>query len=248
LRRLVTEPPPNLVDAWDAQADAWAQFARRPGHDWAHQRLNFPPFLELLPPPGRRTLDLGCGEGRVGAELERRGHHVVGVDASPRMVALARELHEAVVADAAGLPFDDGAFDLIVAYMSLMNMADIPAAVRETARVLEPGGRFCISVLHPITAAGEWLDKDDLDSPFVIRGSYFNGPTKVWESDRDGIRMTFYDRRIPLSTYTGALEDAGLWIDALREPVPGDEIIREMPAVARLRRVPLFLHLRAVKP
>jgi SAM-dependent methyltransferase len=237
----------SLRDSWDAQADAWARFARTPAHDWAHERLNFPPFLELLPPPGRSALDLGCGEGRVGAELARRGYDVVGADSSPRMVELARACHQAVVADAGALPFDDGAFDLVVAYMSLMNMDDIGAAVRESARVLERGGRFCISVLHPLHAAGEWIDAADLKSPFVIRGSYFDGPTKVWESNRGGIQMTFYDRRIPLSTYTGALEDAGLVIEALREPVPDDALVRDLPGVARLRRIPLFLHLRVLK-
>jgi ubiquinone/menaquinone biosynthesis C-methylase UbiE len=111
----------SLRDVWDEQAEAWARFARTPGHDRAHALLNFPPFLELLPAPGRATLDLGCGEGRVGAELAQRGHHVVGVDSSPRMIELAGELHEAVVADAAALPFEDGSFDLVIAYMSLMN-------------------------------------------------------------------------------------------------------------------------------
>jgi SAM-dependent methyltransferase len=237
----------SLRESWDAQADAWARFARTPGHDGAHERLNFPPFLELLPPPGRATLDLGCGEGRVGAELARRGHDVIGVDSSTRMVELAQELHEAVVADATALPFEDGAFDLVVAYMSLMNMDDIPAAVREAARVLEPGGRFCISVLHPLHAAGEW-QYDGAHSPFLIRGSYFDGPTKIWESDRDGIQMTFYDRRIPLSTYVRALEEGGLLIEALREPFPEEAVIRDRPRAARLLRIPLFLHLRALKP
>ena len=81
----------TLRDAWDAQADDWATFARTPGHDRAHERLNFPSFLDLLPPPRGRTLDIGCGEGRVGAVLVERGYDVIGVDSSPRMVELARE-------------------------------------------------------------------------------------------------------------------------------------------------------------
>jgi SAM-dependent methyltransferase len=237
----------SLRDRWDEEARQWALFARTPGHDIAHERLNFPAFLELLPPPGRATLDLGCGEGRVGAELERRGHRVIGVDSSPQMVELARERHEAIVADSTALPFQDGAFDLVTAYMSLMNMDDIDGAVREAARVLEPGGRLCASVLHPISAAGEWLDKEDVESPFVV-ARYFDAPTKVWVSDRSGIRMTFHDRPIPVSTYTGALETAGLLIEALHEPVPDDALVRELPEAARLRRIPLFLHLRAVRP
>jgi SAM-dependent methyltransferase len=222
-------------ERWDEQADAWAAFARTPGHDVAHEETNFPAFLELLPAPGRATLDSGCGEGRVGAALEQIGHRVVGVDSSQRMVAYAREHHEAYVADAAALPFDDGAFDLVIAYMSLMNLDDLEGGIREAARVLEPAGKFCFAVLHPLFAAGAPLDPEDPASPFVI-DRYFDAPTKVWTTERDGVTVTFYDRCIPLDTYGRALEHAGLVIEALRE-IPS----RRRP------RLPLYLHVRAVK-
>jgi SAM-dependent methyltransferase len=225
----------SLREHWDAQAESWAAFARRPGHDCSHEQTNFPPFLELLPPPGRATLDIGCGEGRVGAELQRLGHKVIGVDSSARMVEFARERHEAIVADATALPFADGAFDLVLAYMSLMNLDDMEGGVREAARVLEPGGRFCLAVLHPLFAAGELLDPGDPESPFLIR-AYFDAPTKVWTSERNGITMTFHDRCIPLETYSRALESGGLVIEALRE-IPS----------RRLPRLPLYLHVRAAK-
>ncbi len=226
----------TLRELWDEQAEAWVAFARKPGHDVSHEETNFPPFLELLPPAGRATLDLGCGEGRVGAELMRRGHNVIGVDSSPTMVDYARERHEAIVADAADLPFEDCSFDLVVSYMSLMNLDDLERGVREAARVLEPAGQLCFSVLHPLFAAGELLDPGDPESPFVIT-RYFDAPTKVWKTERGGITMTFHDRVIPISTYAGALEDAGFLLEALRE-IPS----RNRP------RLPLYLHVRAVKP
>lgn len=236
----------SLRDAWDEQADNWARFTRTPGHDKGHE-LNFPPFLELLPPARGRTLDLGCGEGRVGAVLSQLGYDVIGVDSSPRMVELAKERHEAVLADAAALPFEDSSFALVVAYMSLMNVDDLDGVVAEAARVLERGGRLCAAVLHPLFAPGAWTDAESADSSFTL-DDYFSGPTKVWVSDRDGIQVTFYDRRIPLSRYAAALEKAGLLIEALREPVPNDDYVREFPRARRLQRIPIYLHLRAVKP
>jgi SAM-dependent methyltransferase len=236
----------GLRERWDAHADDWARFARTPGHDVAHERMNFPHFLELVPPARRATLDVGCGEGRVGAELEQRGHHVLGVDSSERMVELALEHHNAVVADATALPFEDGVFDLAVAYMSLMNMDDLEGATREIGRVLEPGGRLVAAVVHPFGIAGEFQTRE-ADSPYVIAGSYLDGGTKVCESDRDGVRFTFHDRVIPLKRYSRSLEGAGLVIERLREPVPDDAFVADHPVIARRRRVPLFLHFVAVK-
>jgi SAM-dependent methyltransferase len=237
----------SLQAFWDGQAEAWGRFARTPGRDAYHEEFNFPKFLELVPPAGRRTLDLGCGEGRVGAELQRLGHRVIGVDASPAMVELARERHEAVVADAGALPFEDGSFDLVVAYMSVMNLDDPEAGVREAARVLEPGGRFCLAITHPFGLIGRF-ESDDAGAPYVIEGSYFEPEDKLWESDREGIRVVFCDRPLPFERLAGALEAAGLPIEAIREPRPGHEFVRELPIAERRRRVPLFLHLRAVKP
>jgi SAM-dependent methyltransferase len=236
----------TLRDAWDEQADDWAAFVRTPGHDRAHERLNFPFFLELLPAPRGRTLDIGCGEGRVGAVLAERGYDVIGVDSSPRMVELARERHEAILADASALPFEDSSFSLAVAYMSLMNVDDLDGVVGEAARVLEHGGHLCAAVLHPVFAAGGWTD-EGVDSTFALT-DYFDGPLKPFESERDGIRVTFYDRPIPLSRYAAALERAGLLVDAMREPVPDDAYVSDRPLAGRLRRVPIYLHFRAVKP
>lgn len=238
----------RLQEFWDDQVEAWGRFVRTPGHDQYHEEFNFPAFLELVQPPGRRTLDLGCGEGRVGAFLQSLGHHVIGVDASPGMVELARERHDAIVADAAALPFDDGSFDLVIAYMSVMNFDDPESAIAEAARVLEPGGRLCTAVIHPLDGAGAFDDRTAADATFVVTGSYFEPEPKPWESERDGIRITFYDRALSLERLVRAHERAGLVIDAVREPQPSEVFVKKHPTAARRRRVPLFLHVRAVKP
>ena len=87
----------TLREAWEAAAEAWSDYVRA-GRD-PFFRVNLAAFVELLPPPRGTTLDIGCGEGRVGAELEARGHRVLGVEQSPTLAALARERHEVVEAD-----------------------------------------------------------------------------------------------------------------------------------------------------
>jgi SAM-dependent methyltransferase len=237
----------SLRQFWDEQAGAWERFARTPGHDVWHELFNFPAFMELVPPAGRRTLDLGCGEGRVGAELQRHGHDLIGVDASARMAELAREHHPAEVADATALPFENGAFDLVVAYMSVMNFDDPEAALREVGRVLAPGGRFCCAVIHPLDSAGVF-ESEDPAAPFVIDGSYFEPEEKIFESNRDGICIRFRDRGLPFERIFRAHEDAGLLVEAVREPRPPEDFVAARPIAARRLRVPLFLHLRALKP
>ena len=54
-----------MRDGWEAEAENWARFARAPGLDHSHQDVNPPALRQLLPAAGRRTLDLGCGEGRL---------------------------------------------------------------------------------------------------------------------------------------------------------------------------------------
>lgn len=226
---------------WEAEARNWAEFARTAGRDVAHEAINLPALLRLLPEPAGLTLDLGCGEGRTGRVLQSRGYRVAGVDAAPTMVRLAAG-HEtpepAVVADAAALPFRDRAFGLVVAYMSLHDMDRMPEAVAEAARVLERGGRLCLAIPHPVNSAGSFQARD-ADAPFTIAGSYLDPGPADWVMDRSGIRLTFHSEHRPLESYSRALESAGLLIEAIREPRAPD---------GRWQRIPLSLQLRAVKP
>jgi SAM-dependent methyltransferase len=75
---------------WEAKAREWARFARSPEHDHFFWTFNGPRFLELIPRPGHCTLDLACGEGRLGRLLRERWHRVVAVDAAPAMARMTR--------------------------------------------------------------------------------------------------------------------------------------------------------------
>jgi SAM-dependent methyltransferase len=230
-----------LHERWEAEATAWARWVRTPRHDAWHFRLNWPAFLHLLPAPGRLTLDLGCGEGRGGVALRERGHRVIGVDAAPTMAGLARETgayEEVQLADAAALPLDGGAVDLVVAYMPLHDIEDLAGALRETARVLAPGGRLCTAIVHPLSSAH--LGSDD-EVPYFEQRRY----TDVVE--RDGLEMTFHGIHRPLDDYFGALRAAGLIVEALREPAPSDEDVAAFADLAKARRRPAFLHWLALR-
>ncbi len=232
---------------WEDQAETWARFARSPDHDHFFWTFNGPRFLELLPEPGRLTLDVACGEGRLGRLLAERGHRVAAVDASPTMAGMARDAggQAVVVADAGALPLSDGSVDLAIAFMSLQDIADLEGAVAEIARVLEPGGRFCIAIAHPIRSAGSFAGKAS-DSEFTIR-SYLERMPWPWKSEHTGMRVELPGIHRPLEAYTRALEAGGFVIESLREPRPTAEDVAAYSESARWQRIPCFLHIRAVR-
>ena len=98
-----------------------------------------------------RVLDIGCGDGRISAELAALASSgtVLGVDSSPEMIAYARERHPSAlranldfaVADARSLTFA-AQFDLIVSFNCLHWVLDQPAVLDGISRALTPGGRM----------------------------------------------------------------------------------------------------------
>ena len=234
----------SVSAAWDAEAENWVAWAREPGHDsyWTFHR---DVFRQLLPEARGRSLDVGCGEGRLPRDLKTWGYRVAGVDASATLIRHAQEADpegEYRVADAASLPYPDGTFTLVTAFMSLQDVDRYEQAIAEIGRVLEPGGYFCGAITHPFQTAGEF-DSNQRDARFVISGSYFDvrrigGKPYV----RDGMSMTFHSVHRPLDAYFAALTDSGLAVDRLLETPdlsdpPGD----------RWRRMPMFLDFRAKK-
>jgi SAM-dependent methyltransferase len=153
----------------------------------------------------------------VARDLVARGHRVTGLDASATLLRAAAQADPAsryVEGAAEALPFDDGAFDLVVAYNSLMDVTDMAAAVREAARVLAPGGRLCACVTHPLPDAGSWRD----DETYAVTESYLEQRWFSATMERAGLEFTFEGWGLPLEAYAGALEAAGLLIEAMREP------------------------------
>jgi 2-polyprenyl-3-methyl-5-hydroxy-6-metoxy-1,4-benzoquinol methylase len=96
----VTGATDSLGDHWDVQAGRWIAWARAPGHD-SYWQFHREAFLPLVPVPGRLTVDIGCGEGRLSRDLQAAGHRVLAVDHSLAM-ARAAATHPAAPVPAGG--------------------------------------------------------------------------------------------------------------------------------------------------
>jgi SAM-dependent methyltransferase len=150
-------------------------------------------------PPGR-TLDAACGTGRHARWLVERGHDVVGFDASPEMLARARRRApgaEFVPGYLVAVPADDATFDAAICGLAIAHLPSLVAPVAELARVLRPGGRLVVSVLHPFLALLGW------HAPFA---------------DSDGRRGFVREHAHTHGDYLAAFGAAGLIVRDCAEP------------------------------
>jgi trans-aconitate methyltransferase len=182
------------------------------------------PVVELLAPePGERILDLGCGDGALTQKLAELGCDVLGVDAGPDMIRVARELGlDAHVVDGHELAFERE-FDAVFSNAALHWMKRDPdAVVAGVARALKPGGRFAGefgghgNVAAIVTALLAVLARRDLDG---MRGHpwYFPTPAAYRKClEAHGFRVesiNLIPRPTPLPTGMSA------WLDTFAEPM-----------------------------
>jgi SAM-dependent methyltransferase len=226
---------------WARNAEDWIAWARAPDHDafWAYRGQ----LLDFIGTGEGNALEVGCGEGRVSRAIKECGYRVTATDPVEAFVAAACEAESADdywIAPVTSLPFEDHRFDLVVAYNVLMDVDDVPAAVKEITRVLRRSGTLIVSVVHPFADRGRFASAET-EAPFVLEGSYFGRKRFEGIEESGGLRMHFAGWSHPLETYVTALESAGLAIISLREPMPDEK----WPRAKQWSRVPLFLWLKA---
>ena len=224
----------DSADAWITDQGEHGDFGRR----YVLDPVMVPRALACKP---TRALDVGCGEGRFCRVLRDRGIDTVGLDPTPALLATARARDTTgtyVEGLAEHLPFDDASFDLVVSYLTLIDIPDVQAAIREMARVLAPGGTLLIANLNGFNSAcgdRDWVhDAEGRREHFPV--DHYLDERAMWIEWR-GIRIINHHR--PLSTYMKALLDAGLVLTHFDEPEPSADA--SPSRAASYRRVPWFM-------
>jgi malonyl-CoA O-methyltransferase len=146
-------------------------------------------------------LELGCGTGKNTPFYATIGDYVFALDFSEGMIAQARaKLHSdnvrfAIADLTQSLPCAKDSFDLIVCNLVLEHISDLAAIFAEAHRVLQPGGQFFVSELHPFRQ--------------------YDGKKAVFQRDGEAIEIPAFVHHI--SDFISAAENAGFTLSSLKE-------------------------------
>ena len=149
--------------------------------------------LPILPP----ALDLCCGDGFI-TSMVHPGEFEAGCDISQDALNKARNLDYYKILEYAdvskNIPFPDSQFETVISNSSLEHVKDIGAALKETARVLKPGGKLYVTFASDY--AYDWwpVGKHALQKYLGFQPVYHYDSLKKWEErfNQNGLRVSYY--------------------------------------------------------
>jgi SAM-dependent methyltransferase len=233
---------PIALDAYEKLAEAYAAAIDTKPHNAYYER---PATLSLLPEvKGKRVLDAGCGPGVYSEWLLQHGAEVVALDASPKMVQLAKQrVGDDLNVSQADLNeplsfLESESFDVVLSALTMEYVEDWHKTFSEFYRVLRQGGCFVLSVTHPF-----------FDDIYFKSENYFE--TELVASEWRGFPGVTIDMpsfRRSLEATINPLIEVGFRLDKILEPKPTEEFKAADPKhYQELCQHPCFLCLRACK-
>jgi 23S rRNA-/tRNA-specific pseudouridylate synthase/2-polyprenyl-3-methyl-5-hydroxy-6-metoxy-1,4-benzoquinol methylase len=261
----VTDPAADDT-SWDSVAQWYDDLQGDKGNDH-YEQVILPGALRLLEPKaGMTVLDVACGQGVLCRRLAALGVNVTGIDASPKLIELARERSPGVTFHATdarsmatlGDALGPASFDAATCIMALTNIDKLEPVLATTATILKPGGVFIAIISHPafrVPQDSDWgVDMERrrmyrrVDSYLsTLRREITMAPGKQASGRGSAHTVTFHR---PISVLVRHLADAGLFVDRLDELV-SQRAATSGPRAPEENRVrlefPLFLAIRARK-
>lgn len=168
-------------------------------------------------------LDAGCGSGMFTAMAANEGAEVIGIDAAPGLLEVARQRNpnnNFLEEDLEALPFENNSFDVVAAFNSLQYAGSFENALAEATRVLKPGGRIVIGIwdqpqyseaTEVLKAIGSLLPAPPpgKPGPFAlsedgrIEEAFMNANLKLQYKSSIPCPFTFSNRRLGVEAFMG---------------------------------------------
>jgi SAM-dependent methyltransferase len=255
-----------VATSWEPLAEWYDGWVGKEG-SLHHRRLAIPALLDLLlPQPNEAILDLGAGQGVLAPYIAQAKAHYTGVDASAKLIQLARRHHGRQGRFLCGdvrhlnqLPgIHAGSFAGITFLLSLQDMDPLAHVLAAANWALAPGGRVVIVMTHPsfrVPRQSGWgwdparkLRYRRIDhylTPVAVPLKPYRA--NVESGEAEGSSRSFHR---PLHSYVNALAAQELWLNALNEIPTYKRSRGKKQSEAENRansEIPLFLALRAVK-
>jgi SAM-dependent methyltransferase len=231
---------------WEENAEAWIDHVGTRG-DFSREFILDPVLLQRVRLGGdagafKYALDAGCGEGRFCRFLAKENIHVIGIDPTQALIEEARKRdprgdYRLGVAEA--LPFAANSFDLVVSYLTLIDIEEFRSAIAEMARVLAPGGRLLVANVASFFSAGPTEGAQFNETP--SKGGF--AVDKYFEERNQEVQIGKFRVRNwhrPFQSYMECFLANGLTLTFFAEPRPlgGDPKLQEA-----FGRVPPFVVL-----
>lgn len=235
-----------MSNGWDKSSSAWIDAMGERG-DFAREHVLDPVMMERVSAGHfESALDVGCGEGRFCRMLAANRVPVIGIDPTEELLVQARRRDPAghyQIARAEDLPFAAASFDLVVSYLTLLDIPDFRTGLSEMVRVLKPGGTLLIANLNSFitSCSSGWIkDQDGRLLHYPVDRYMEEFPEWV---EWSGIRIENWHR--PFASYMRELLGHGLTLTFFDEPQPRSG---DAERQARYRRAPWFMVMEWRRP
>jgi ubiquinone/menaquinone biosynthesis C-methylase UbiE len=228
-----------MGNGWEQSAGPWIASMGEKG-DWGREHVLDPVMLERVSAGQfESALDVGCGEGRFCRLLKACRIPVVGIDPTEALLAQAMKRDpdgDYRLANAEALPFPGATFDLVISYLTLIDIADFRLALQEMVRVLRPSGTLLIANLNGFVTSCPHGWVKDLEGRYLhYRVDRYLEEFPEWV-EWSSIRIKNWHR--PLAAYMQELLARGLTLTFFDEPHPRSGDVDQQ---SRYRRVPWFM-------
>ena len=211
--------------------------------EWHQLRPLFPPLK------GASVLDLGCGYGwHCKFAAEQGARQVLGIDLSPRMIAVARQRNRGAgilyrVCGIEEYEYPEAAWDCVVSNLALHYIQDLDFVFEQVHRTLKPGGTFLFNIEHPVFTAGvgqDWAYGADGTPLYWPIDQYFTPGERITRF----LGCEVHKQHHTLTQILMGLLRAGFVLETVEEAEPPADM-RDLPGMKDELRRPMMLLVRA---